>query len=144
MYLSKVYHSTDTTIDAVDTALVTVIYPNYCIISICVTFLKPVIEALSIGLMTNDIRVPTRLTESSKDRTRMIPFAILSGEKRLKKSAYGWTRYPTSSNYTSIVIAGKDTDLELQNLERFGSRERMVINQTKTTEVHSDPKSPGQ
>ena len=75
----------------------------------------------------------------------MNPFAILGEEKHYKKrSAYGWTRSPGSSDYTSTVTGGKDNDLELQNLERFGSRERMVINQTKTTEVHSDPKSPGQ
>ena len=143
MYLSKVFHSTNnTTIDAVDVALVTVIHTSYCIIATCVTFLKPVMDALSIGLMTNEIRVPERLTESGKDRSRINPFAILSGENYFKKrSAHGWTRYPGSSDYTSTVTGGKDNDVELQNLERFGSRERMVINQTKTTEVHSDPKS---
>ena len=144
VYLFKVYHSTDTTIDAVDVALVTVIHTNYCINSSCVPFLKPLIDALSTGLMTNDIRVPATLTESSKDKIRINPFAILSGDKRFEKNAYGWTRCPNASNYTSTVTGGKDNDLELQNLERFGSRERMVINQTKTTEVHSDPKSPGQ
>ncbi|KAM0800486.1 hypothetical protein BDR22DRAFT_852051 [Usnea florida] len=145
VYLSKVYHSNDTTIDAVDVALVTVLHTNYCIIASCVTFLKPLIDALSIGLMTNEIRVPERLTESSKDKSRINPFAILGGEKRFtKRSAHGWTRYPGSSDYTSTVTGGKDNDLELQNLERFGSRERMVINQTKTTEVCSDPKSPRQ
>lgn len=132
-------------IDAVDVALVTVIHTNYCIIATCVTFLKPLIEALSIGLMTNEIRIPERLTESSKNKTRINPFAIRCGKKRLeRRSAYGWTRYPDCSDYTSTVTGGKDNSLELENLERFGSRERMVINQTKTTEVHSDPKSPGQ
>ena len=145
MYLSKVDYSTNITLDAVDVALVTVIHTSYCIIATCATFLKPLIDALSIGLMTNEIRDPERLAESSRDKTRFNPFAILNGERYFtKKSAYGWNRYPGSSDYTSTVTAGRDNDVELQNLERFGSRERMVINQTKTTDVHSDPKSPGQ
>ena len=138
MYLSKVYYSTDTTTDAVDVALVTVIHTNYCIVVTCVTFLKPLSDALNIGLMTNEIHITETSTESSRNKTRINPFSIRGGKKR------GGTRYPGSSDYTSTVTGGQDTDLELQNLERFGSRERMVINQTLTTEVHSDPKSPGQ
>ena len=93
--------------------------------------------------MTNDIRVPVRSEESVGDKLKINPFAILGGGKHFQtRNAYGWTRFPHSTDYTSTVTSGKDIDLELQNLERYGSQEKMVINQTKTTVVSSDPKPP--
>ena len=131
--------------DAVNVALITVIHTNYCIVASCLPFLKPLIDSLAIGLMTNDIRVPVRSEESVKDKSKINPFAILSGGKRFQtQNPYGWTRFPASSDYTSTVTSRKDNDLELRNLERYGSQERMVINQTKTTVVTSDPIPPRQ
>lgn len=141
VYLNNVIHSPDTTIKAVNVALVTVIHTNYCIIASCLPFLKPLIDSLAIGLLTNDIRVPVRSEDSIKDKSKMNPFAILSGGKRFHtRNAYGWTRFPASSDYTSTVTSGKENNIELANLEKYGSQERMVINQTKTTVVSSDPK----
>ena len=137
----RVYHSSDTSIDSVNVALVTAIHTNYCIVAGCVPFLKPLIDSLAIGLMTNDIRVPVRSETSIKDRSKINPFAILSGGKHFQtRNAYGWTRSPGSSDYTSTVTGGKHNDLELQNLDRYGSQERMIINQTKTTQVYSNPR----
>ena len=141
VYLYKVYHSSDTAMSAVIAALVIVVHTNYCIVASCLPFLKPLIDSLDIGLMTNDIRVLRRSEESTKDKSRINPFAILSRRKRYRTpNAYGWTRFPTSSDYPSTVTAGYGNDFEFQNLERHGSQDRMVINQTKTTVVSVCPK----
>ena len=88
--------------------------------------------------MTNDIRIP--INDDPKNKTakdgKMNPFAILGSGSRYAKrtTAYGsgWTR--------SIVHTGKgnEQEHELRALERYGSRERMVINQTRTAEVTSE------
>ena len=129
--------------DSVNVAIVTVIHTNYCIIAAYMPFLKPLIDSLAISLMTNDIRVLVRSKESIKDKSKINSFAILSGGKRFQtRNAYGWTRFPGSSDYTSTATSGKDNDVELQNLERCGSQERMVIKQTKTAEVSFDSRLP--
>ena len=143
MYLYKVYHSSDTTIDTVKAALVTVLHANYCIIASCVPFLRPVVATLTIGLTTNDIRVPARSEWSIMDKSKINPFAILSrGERVQTRNAHGWTRFPASSDFTSTVTVGQDKDTELQSLERYGSQNAMIIHQTKTTVVSSDPRFP--
>ena len=141
VYLYKAYSSSDLTASAFDATLVTVIHTNYCIIASCIPFLKPLVDSLSVGLMTNDIRVPIRSEEPTTKRTGKVnPFAILSGGKGYKtRNAYGWTRYPTSG-YTSTVTAGKDIDVEFRDLVGQGSTDRMVINQTRTMAVSSDPR----
>ena len=143
MYLYRVYHSSDTTIDVVKAALVTVIHTNYCIIASCVPFLRPVAATLTIGLTTNDIRVPARPEGSIMDKSKTNPFAILSRGKRFQTpNAHGWTRFPASSDFTSTVTGGQDNNLELQWLERYGPQDVMMIHQKKTTVVSSDPKFP--
>ena len=88
--------------------------------------------------MTNDIRVPVKVEESGKNKSKINPFAIPSAGQLLQtRNAHGWMRFPDSSDYTTTVTGGKETDLELQTVERSGSQERMVINQTKITVVSS-------
>ena len=99
------------------------------------------VDSLAIGLMTNDIGVPIRLEQSNKSKGKINPFAILGGKGFNMRNAYGWTRDP-SSGYTSTVTAGKDNEVELSNLERYGSRDRMVISQTKTIVVSSNSRTP--
>lgn len=140
VYLFKAYHISDITMSSFNATLVTVIHTNYSIIASCVPFLKPMIDSLAIGLMTNDIRVPVRPEKSVKNKDQTNPFAILGGKGFHTRNAYGWTRDPTSQ-YTSTVTAGNENDVELGDLERYGSRDRMVINQTTTTVVSSDPKT---
>ena len=106
-------------------------------------FLKPIFDSLSIGLMTNAINIPEeRVDESSGSRRsgnldgKINPFAILGGKRHKTRNAYGWTRFPKESGYTSEVVGGKENGVELEeDLERYGSRDRMVINQTRTVTV---------
>ena len=153
IYLIRALRSSDFTKSSFNPELITVIHTNYSIIASCLPFLKPFLDSLAIGLMTNDIRIPinddpTAKTKAAgagtvKDGNKMInPFAILTGGSRYAKrtTGYGsgWTR--------SIVHTGKgagsaEPEHELRDLERYGSRERMVINQTRTAEVTSEPRS---
>ena len=121
--------------------LITVIHANYSIIASCLPFLKPLIDSLAIGLITNNIQVPIGSEDSTKKRDKINPFAILSGKGFNTRNLYGWTR-SQSSDYTATVTTGGRNDVELQDIERYGSRDRMVINQTRTTVVASDPRSP--
>ena len=77
------------------------------------------------------------------DKSKINPFAILSGRKCFQtRNAYVWTGYPASSDYTFTVTGGGDSNLELRSLDRYGSQERMIIKQTKTTVASSDPRLP--
>ena len=124
-----------------NTALITVIHTNYSIIASCLTFLKPLIDSLAVGLITNNIRVPIRPQDDTKKKEKLNPFAILGGKGFSTRNFYGWTR-SQSSGYSATITAGTGNDVELQDMERYGSRDRMVINQTKTTVVASDPRTP--
>lgn len=141
VYLVRAFRSSDFTKASFNPELITVIHTNYSIIASCLPFLKPFLDSLAIGLMTNDIRIP--INDDPKNKTakdgKMNPFAILGSGSRYAKrtTAYGsgWTR--------SIVNTGKgnEQEHELRELERYGSRERMVINQTRTAEVTSEPRT---
>ena len=122
-------------------ALITVIHTNYSIIASCLTFFKPLIDSLGVGLITNNIRVSVSPQDSTEKKDKMNPFAILGGKGFNTRNFYGWTR-TQSSGYSATVTTGTGNDVELQDLERYGSRDRMVINQTKTTVVASDPRTP--
>ena len=128
MYLYKVYHSSDTTFDAVNVALITLTHTNYCIVASCAPFLKPLVGSLAIGLMTNDIHGPVRWKNSTSDKSKVNPFAILSGEERFQtEMVHGWARSPAPSDYTFTVTEGRDNNMKLQGLERYDSQDRMTI-----------------
>ena len=137
VYLFKADHSSDRTMSSFDTALITVIHANYSIIASCLPFFMPLVDSIAVGLMANNIRVPIRFEDSTKKKDKVNPFAILGGEGFSTRNFYGWTR-SQNSGYNATVTAGTENILELQGLERYGSRDRMVINQTKTTVVASD------
>jgi hypothetical protein len=149
-YLNKSYHASDTTLTAFTPTLITVIHTNYSIIACCMPFLKPIFDSLSIGLMTNAINIPEeRGDESSGSRRsrnldgKINPFAILGGKGHKTRNAYGWTRFPKESGYTSEVVGGKENGVELgEDLDRYGSRDRMVISQTRTVTVAESESSP--
>ena len=142
LYLYRVYHSPDITSSSFNSALVTVIHTNYCIIASCLPFLKPLIDSLSIGLITNEIRVPVTSDDSTNSKDLTSPFAILSGRTVFKtRNVHGWTRFP-ASDYSATATVGKNDEMEFRDLEQYGSRDRMVINQTKTIAVSSDLRAP--
>ena len=140
VYLFKASHSSDRTMGSFDTALITVIHANYSIIASCLPFLKPLADSFAVGLTTNNIGVPIRLEDSTKKKDKINPFAILGRKGFSTRNFYGWTR-SQSSAYTATVTAGTANNMELQDLERYGPRDRMVINQTKTTVVASDSRN---
>ena len=116
--------------------------------------------------MTNDIRLPINDADNPKTKAgtpaggltskddkimMMNPFAILTSGSRYNKkraTAYGsgWTRsiVHTGKGGGGHSNSGHEHEHELRDLERYGSRERMVINQTRTTEVTSEPRGSDQ
>ena len=126
--------------------LVTVVHTNYSIIASCLTFLKPMVDSLHIGLMKNDIRIPIEQDDSAGDDNKINPFSILSGrgpnDSQNTGRAPPW--HPIAGGVsTSTVAATKNREFELQGLDRHhGSRERMIIKQTKPTDVSSCPRHP--
>ena len=138
VYLSQASDSSDVTLDSFDAALVTEIHTNYSIIASCLPFLKPLVDALAIGLISNDIRLRE---DSGNVKDKINSFGVLGDRGFEKRNLYGWGRSQNSGNteYISKITAGKHNDVELRGLERYGSQERMVINQTTTTVVTSDP-----
>ena len=143
IYFQKARHSSSTTASSFNLVLVTTVQTNTCVIASCLTFLKPLVDSLAIGLVKNDIRVPLGPGETNVGGGRINPFSILSGRKTSKaQRLHHGTWYPTSGGKTtSDATAAKSGEFELEDLEQHGSQDRMVIKQTKTTEVSSYPKT---
>ena len=139
VYLFQANNFSDLTMTSSNAALTTIIYANYSIIASCLSFLKPMVDSLVVGLLTNDVSVPVDSEESLQKTNRVNPFAILSGRHFNARSGYGGTKSQTSG-YTATATAGKRNDIELLNIERYGSQDRIVIGQTKETVVDSEPK----
>ena len=94
--------------------------------------------------MTNDIRVPLGSDDTTAGVNRISPFSILGGRETNKaQHAHRGFWNPTSGGKsTSAATAANDHEFQLENLEQHGSRDKMVIKQTKTTDVSSYPKFP--
>ena len=146
VYLHKALRASDKTAAYFEVELITAIHTNYSIIAACMPFLKPVVDSLSVGLMTNDIPMNTASDGSqptSSSRDRFNPFAILAGRNQeyVPKRNSGWTKFP-NSDYTSSVTAGAADGIEFRDLQPPELQHRMVIAQTKTTEVTREPRTP--
>ena len=128
--------------------LVTVIHSNVAIIFGSIPFTKPVIDALSIGVITNDIgfslrwdlhtaQVATAYGNQSSSSGR--------GGGSSKRALYGWRRTPAGESHTSSVTASKGREerggieLEGMDVEREGGK--MEIRATRTTTVKSERRS---
>ena len=94
--------------------------------------------------MTNDIRVPLGSDDTTAGVNRISPFSILGGRETNKaQHAHRGFWNPTSGGKsTSAATAANDHEFQLEDLEQHGSREKMVIKQTRTTDVSSYPKLP--
>lgn len=58
----------------------------------CSTFLKPLIDALAVSFITNNIRAPIGPQDPNERKEKVYPFALL-GRKRFNiRKVYGWTR----------------------------------------------------
>ena len=143
-FYQKAQSSPNDTADSVNLVLVTVVHTNYSVIASCLTFLKPMVDSLHIGLMKNDIRIPLEQDDSTVGNNKINPFSILSGRgtNDSQKSRRGAWHPMSGGVSTSTVAATKNRDLELQRLEHHSSQERMIIKQTKTTDVSSYPRPP--
>ena len=94
--------------------------------------------------MTNDIRVPLGSDDMTAGVNRINPFSILGGrETKNAQHVQRGTWSPTSGGkFTSAATAANDHEFQLEDLEQHSSRDKMVIKQTKTTDVFSYPKFP--
>lgn len=146
-YLANTHHSSTTAGNSVKVALVTVIHTNYSVIAGSLTFLKPVVDSLDIGLMKNDIRIPLDSEDTNVGATRINPFSILSGRTinnppKIQRCTWNPTSGGISSS-SATATAAKDPEFQLQDLKKqHSSQDRMVIKQTKTTVVSSYPRIP--
>jgi len=154
-YIFRSAHSSDLPFDTFTLALVSEIHINYSIIASSMPFMRPIVESLAIGLMTNEIRIPAEDAtgtgsnpKEESNNNRINPFALLSGRGRKTNNVYVRSRTKTDAvvgtkgNFISSITAGqKDDAVELslrENTERYGSQERMVINQMRVTVVSSE------
>jgi len=139
----KSHRSSTTTDNSFNFALVTVIHTNFSVIASCTTFLKPMVDSLHIGLMKNDIQVPTESDDMAVGGKRNNPFPNFSKSKpKHTHDIHRPTWNPRLGGISaSTATTGTDPDFQLQDLERHGSQDRMLIKQTKTTDVSSYPRN---
>ena len=119
----------------------TIIHTNGSVIASCLPFLKPVADSLDIGLMKNDIQVPLGSDDANAGANRMNPFSISNGREISRTTnahRYNWDAKP-GDNFTSTAAAARDQEHQLQEFKQSHSQDRMVIKQTKTTDVSSYP-----
>lgn len=137
--------------------MVTEIHSKYSIIASCIPFMRPLVEALAVGLVTNDIFIPeddksNPIKENSRRISRVNPFALRKGSwTNLTRDPHARAGHKSMSAkqgvFTSTISGGSNQvghGVELEALEsskKYGSEERMVINQTKTTSVSSETPS---
>ena len=129
----------------------TVIQANCAVIFSCLTFLLPVLQALSVGTISSEINfIPqnVNLHPSVVRRGHLAPFDPLSAFR--PGTASNSTRI-TSSNHSrkttstrlGRVIGKRKTGSFPRTvedpLERNSSREPIIIEATTTVEVRSDP-----
>jgi hypothetical protein len=153
-YLKHLYSFTNSNVMTVsfNLILVTVIHSNIAIIFGSIPFTKPVIDALSIGVITNDIgfslrwdlhtaQVATAYGNQSSSSGR--------GGGSSKRALYGWRKTPAGESYTSSVTASKGREerggIELESMRKGNSTvdveregDKMEIRTTKTTTVKSE------
>ena len=144
VYFHKAQRSSDTAATSFNFVLVTVIHTNVSVIASCLTFLKPMADSLDVGFMKNDIRVPLGSDDTNVGANRINPFSVSNGRVvNLTSNAnrYNWDRNP-ADNFTATATAARDQEYQLQGLKQHGSQDRMVITQTKTTDVSSFPRFP--
>jgi hypothetical protein len=143
-------NSSNVTMDLYPFFLFTTIHANFSIIASCLPFMKPVVEAISPGMIINHVHFGLQPAYSRKRMSKgaLNPFAVLGGrefntgsgsgsrgrsikdQKSSRSSMFG-VRLPTHKE-------GLD-GIELQTQRsRDGSQDRMVIRQTRTIEVSSD------
>ncbi|KAF2236778.1 hypothetical protein EV356DRAFT_574700 [Viridothelium virens] len=155
IYFSNTVHSTDLSSSAYRVALVSKIHANLSIVVCSFPFLKPVLEAMSVGMINNVIIAPAEeLGNQSKRSNRLSsyanPFAMLGGREftsgsnsknsKNSNSKSGDNSHTSSLGFFSKVSRGRTDEVELgDQLRMYGSRER--INQTTTIEVTSDART---
>lgn len=114
--------------------------------------MRPLVEALAVGLVTNDIFIPeddesNPIKENSRRISRVNPFALRKGSwSNLTRDPHARAGHKSMSAkqgvFTSTISGGSvGQRVELEALERgkkSGSEEKMIINQTKTTSVSSE------
>lgn len=143
VYLFRVSKGLDPSPASFNATMTSVVHVNYSIIASCIPFLKPMIDALSVGLLSNDIHVPidSDHTTTTLKQKPFNPFGILGAKSANARAPSTGSKYQ-SSGYSATATATNRNERELSDVERYGSRDRMVINQTKTTTVASKPKKP--
>lgn len=135
IYLWDSSKSSNITMNSFNFSIVTVIHTNYSIITSCLPFLKPILDVLAVGVITNDVRIPLD-NQTLTSNKAVNAFALLSGKGRQNLS--GWTK----ASHSAAISGGQQKSAELgQFREGFGSQDRMVINETRTTEVVSSAAS---
>lgn len=135
----------DPTGDSFNFFLITSIHANMAIILGTIPFAKPVIDALSVGIITNDIAFSVgwdKNTAGASGGSKNMSFGASNTRHggSSKKALYGWRQ---ASNHFSnaeggIRSADEEDTLPLKDIKRSGDNNKLVIRETRTMTVTSD------
>lgn len=103
------------------------VHTNLSIITVCIPFLKPIVESLSLGIVNENLVTTSIPSTSSAARTA----ASL-------RTFYGWTRLHGGDRHTTTVTANEHGMKDGRGKEREGRSESMNIHLAQTTTVLSE------
>ena len=113
----------------------------FSVIAACFPFTKPLIDSLSTGLLTSDLR---SATERSERRSRYLQFGSLSHRSPRSPAVLSPNRAwlgPSINGDLSSLVDG-DNELTAAHVGRRGSEGKMVINKTITTTIKYEGDGP--
>ena len=133
VYLNSASKSVDHPFDDFSTVMLSSIQANLSVIVSCMPFIKPVIDSLETGILASDVHTTSSARKQSYPLRWLGSSSGAKGDsgysKRPKKSRQGNSATATSGGYEGQRERGLS----------IGSEERMIIKQTKTVAVRSEP-----
>lgn len=133
VYLNSASRSTDHPFDDFTTVLTSSIQANLSVIVTCIPFIKPVMDSLQTGILVSDVHT----TISPRHPSFALRWLGSSSATRAGSGSNKWPKNSTHGNSTTATSGGPEEDGE--RFTGFGSEERMVIKQTKTVAVQTEP-----
>lgn len=127
----------DFTYDSFNTALIMEIHAMFSVIAACFPFTKPLIDSLSTGLLTSDLR---SATERSERRSRYFQFGLASLRSRVVTPDHAWLGPSVNGDLSSLVDGNHE--LSATRMGRRASDGKMMINKTVTTTIKFEGDGP--
>ena len=134
VYLNSASRSADHPFDDFTAVLASSIQANLSVIVTCIPFIKPVMDSLQTGILVSDVHT----TVSARQPSYALRWLGNGSTTRVGSSFNMWPKNSRHGNSTTATSGGRSEE-DRERVLGFGSEERMIITQTRTVAVQSEP-----